>query len=174
MKSITQCLNQVLPPSVERWLFLMSGVFGDPRPGKPRKNTAARFIFPLTVKVDGGAFESSTPDQETTRCGCVRPGMFPLRGLRLCQRLNRQDCRNQDQGKKVFQHDPVYLFRTVDHAMRAPKQQSTAKAMRHALSSPVAQKILKPKVLEPKNSPELHKIMVSRNKSGYNAGIQDR
>ena len=57
------------------------GHFGDPGPGKSRENVAPGLILPLAVKIDGTVFESSAPDQESSRRRCVRPGMFPLRGL---------------------------------------------------------------------------------------------
>src|SRR5260370_35558158 len=56
---------------------------GDPTPGEPRENVVPSLIYPLAVKIDGVAFKSSAPDQETARRGRVRPRMFPLGGLRI-------------------------------------------------------------------------------------------
>ena len=56
---------------------------GDPRPGQPRENVVPSPILPLAVKIDGGAFKSSPPDQEAARRRSVRPRMFPLGDFRI-------------------------------------------------------------------------------------------
>jgi hypothetical protein len=61
----------------------VSRPLGDPRPGEPRKNSLPRLVLPLAVKIDGIAFKSSTPDQEATRRGSLRPCMFPFGGFRI-------------------------------------------------------------------------------------------
>src|SRR5713101_236184 len=56
---------------------------GDVRPSEPRENVVPSLIFPLAAKIDGLAFKSSAPDQETARRRRVRPRVFPLGGLRI-------------------------------------------------------------------------------------------
>ena len=55
--------------------------FRDPGPGKSRENKAPGLILPLAVKINGTAFESSAPDQESSWRRGIGPCVFPLRGL---------------------------------------------------------------------------------------------
>ena len=45
----------------------VGGPLLDPGSCEPEENIAPSLILPLAVKVDGAAFKSSAPDQETTR-----------------------------------------------------------------------------------------------------------
>ena len=55
--------------------------FADPGPGMSGENKAPGLILPLAVKINGTAFESSAPDQESSRRRGIGPGVFPLRTL---------------------------------------------------------------------------------------------
>ena len=61
----------------------MGSPIGNSGPGEPGENLVTSLIPPLAVKIDGIAFKSSAPDQEPTRRRGIRPGVFPLAGLRI-------------------------------------------------------------------------------------------